>query len=188
MKGMVFTMLSDLVEDQFGISMWDDLIDETKPASEGIYTSVDVYPDEELLAYVVALSERSGVPIPDLVRAFGKFVLTKFATIHPEFFEDHSAKSFLKSVHDVIHVEVKKLHPGVVLPEFEYDDPGDNQLVMHYYSPRNLCHLAEGLIEGAAERFGVDVTLDHTECTHSGADHCVLALTFAEAQGVTEAA
>ncbi len=187
MKGMVFTMLNDLVEAQFGINVWDELIDETKPASEGVYTSVEVYPDTELLAYVQALSARTGIPQPDLVRAFGKFVMMKFNEMHPEFFENHDAKSFLKSVHDVIHVEVKKLHPDVVLPEFKYEDPGEDQLVMHYYSPRNLCHLAEGLIDGASELFKTEVSVGHDVCTHSGADHCVLNVSFGEANAAVAA-
>lgn len=180
MKGMVFTMLNDLVESQFGIDTWDDLIDETQPESGGIYTSVETYPDQELLAYVQALSTRTGIPQADLVRAFGKFVLGKFYEIHPEFFDQHTAKSFLQSVHDVIHVEVKKLHPDVVLPEFTYEDAGENGLIMNYYSPRQLCHLAEGLIQGTSERFSQAITVAHDVCTHAGAEHCVLSLQFGE--------
>jgi len=178
MKGMIFTMLSDLVEAEFGIETWDDLIDETNPASNGIYTSVDVYPDSELLAYVTLLSKKSGVPANDLVHAFGKFVLRKFYEMHPEFFSNHTAKTFLQSVHDVIHVEVKKLHPDVVLPDFEYEDVAENVLVMHYHSPRQLCHLAEGLIEEASAKFNVDIDIDHSTCTHDGANHCELRLEF----------
>lgn len=181
MKGMVFTMLNDLVEDKFGIEVWDELIDTTQPPSGGVYTSVDTYPDAELLAYVQALSDKTGVAAPDLVRAFGHYVLGKFAEMHPEFFEGHDLKSFLKSVHDVIHVEVKKLHPDAILPEFTYDDPAPDRLVMNYHSPRKLCALAEGLITGASEKFGETVRLDHSTCVHTGADRCVLSLNFGAA-------
>jgi hypothetical protein len=114
---------------------------------------------------------------------FGNYMLGRFADIHPEFFADHTAKSFLKSVHDVIHVEVRKLHPDVVLPEFTYEDPADNALVMHYHSPRKLCQLAEGLIEGAAKQFDIEVSIKHDICMHDGADHCELGLVFGEARG-----
>ena len=120
MKGMVFTMLSEMVEEQFGADAWDDLIDATNPQSQGIYVATDLYPDEELVAYVAAMSETLAVPADQLVRAFGNYLLGRFATIHPAFFADHNLKSFLKSVHDVIHVEVKKLHPDAVLPHFDY--------------------------------------------------------------------
>lgn len=178
MKGIVFNLLNDLVEDQFGMDVWDDLIEATAPASRGIYTSVEVYPHEELLAYVAAIAEHTGAPAAEVVRGFGRFMLARFAEIHPQFFEDHTIKSFLMSVHDVIHVEVEKLHPDVVLPNFTYEDPADDGLVMIYHSPRQLCHLAEGLIEGSGKHFGVGVELKHDTCMHDGADNCVLELKF----------
>ena len=183
MKGIVFNLLNDLVEEQFGMDLWDELIEETRPASRGSYTSVEIYPDEELLAYVGAISRHTGASVDDVVRRFGKYMLGRFAGIHPEFFAGHSIKSFLKSVHDVIHVEVRKLHPDVVLPSFTYEDPADDRLVMHYHSPRLLCRLAEGLIDGVSEHFGVGVTLDHSVCMHQGADHCELGLSFEQPRG-----
>ena len=33
-------MLGEMVEERFGIEFWDDLIDLTKPASDGVYVSV----------------------------------------------------------------------------------------------------------------------------------------------------
>jgi hypothetical protein len=180
MKGIVFNLLNDLVEQEFGMDVWDDMIDVTAPESQAIYTSVEVYPDEELLAFVGAIARHTDTDVGDVLRLFGKYMLARFAQIHPEFFQGHTAKSFLKSVHDVIHVEVRKLHPDVVLPDFEYEIPADNQLVMKYHSPRALCRLAEGLIDGAADHFGVDIALEHSACMHDGADHCILGLTFGE--------
>ncbi len=178
MKGIVFTMLNEMVEERFGMDTWDSLIESTRPASRGIYTSAALYPDSELLDYVAALSESSGIEAGTLVHAFGQYMIGRFHAIHPEFFADHDAKSFLKSVHDVIHVEVRKLHPDVILPEFEYEEPSANSLVMLYKSPRHLCRLAEGLIDGAVEHFGEQVERAHPICMHDGADHCRIELRF----------
>lgn len=182
MKGMVFTLLGELVEERFGIEMWDELIDLTQPESDGAYVSTDTYPDQELLAYVAAMSEKLDVPANDLVFAFGEYMLGKFESIHPEFFEGHDLKSFLKSVHDVIHVEVKKLHPDAVLPTFDYEDPSPDALTMLYRSPRQLCALAEGLIAGAAKHFDTPLNSTHDVCMHRGADHCRIELVFAASQ------
>ena len=182
MKGMVFTMLGEMVEERFGIDFWDDLIDLTAPKSDGVYVATDTYPDEELLNYVTAMSEQLGVPANELVYAFGEFLLSRFADIHPEFFDGHSAKSFLKTIHDVVHVEVRKLHPDAVLPNFDYEDSAPDQLVMRYRSPRQLCALAEGLIAGTATHYGESVVTKHEVCMHRGADHCVIALQFAAKQ------
>ncbi len=178
MKGMVFTLLGELVEERFGIEVWDELIDLTEPESDGAYVSTDTYPDEELLAYVTAMSKKFNVPANDLVFAFGEYMLGRFENIHPEFFRGHDLKSFLKSVHGLIHVEVKKLHPDAVLPSFDYEDPADDSLVMLYRSPRRICPLAEGLISGAAKHFDVTVNSTHNVCMHHGDDHCRLELVF----------
>lgn len=179
MKGIVFNIFSDLVTDKFGLDIWDALIERTQPASEAIYTSSDVYPDGELMAYVGELSKITGLPGEALVRAFGNHMMHTFKRMHPEFMQGHTARSFLLSLQDVIHVEVKKLHPDTLLPTFEYEAHGGNeQLTMFYSSPRRLCHLAEGLIAGAGEVFSEKITLNHPECLHHGAARCRLDLRF----------
>lgn len=178
MKGMVFNIFGDLVTDSFGWETWDQLIERTQPGSDAIYTSGDVYPDEELVAYVTELSKITGASAPDLIRTFGKFMMHKFKGIHPEFLEGQDAKSFLASVHDVIHVEVHKLHPDSLLPTFEYEDPAPDKLTMIYASVRKMCPLAEGLIEGVAEVFEQKIEISHTQCMHDGADNCRLELSF----------
>lgn len=178
MKGMVFNIFSDLVSDQFGLDVWDALIDRTNPASGAIYSGVDVYPDGELMAYVAELSELTATPAADLVRAFGMYTMHRFTRIHPEFLEGHSAKTFLESVHDIIHVEVKKLHPDALLPDFQYESSSENDLTMIYSSPRKLCYLAEGLIKGAGEIFSQGIEIQHNICMHNGAAHCRLELDF----------
>jgi hypothetical protein len=35
MKGIIFTVFNKLVEEKFGLQVWDQLIQATKPASEG---------------------------------------------------------------------------------------------------------------------------------------------------------
>ncbi len=179
MKGIVFNIFSDLVTDKFGLETWDALIERTRPASQAVYTSSDVYPDGELMAYVGELSKITGLPAPDLVRAFGTHMMHTFRRIHPEFMHGHTARSFLLSLQEVIHVEVKKLHPDTLLPTFEYESTGDDrQLTMYYASPRRLCHLAEGLITGAGEVFNETITIAHPECMHHGAERCRLDLRF----------
>ncbi len=178
MKGIVYNIFSDLVTEKFGMDVWDQLIDRTNPESDAIYTSAAVYPDGELIAYVTELSAITDTPVPDLVRAFGTYTMHRFKKIHPEFLENHTAKSFLESVHNVIHVEVKKLHPDTLLPRFEYESDSENHLRMKYTSPRKLCHLAEGLIAGAAEIFSEPLSVTQSQCMHEGSSSCHLEVQF----------
>jgi hypothetical protein len=104
------------------------------------------------------------------------------AARYPDFFvKYHNTRSFLLTLNDIIHPEVRKLYPGAVTPEFEFDTRtgASDQLGMSYRSPRKLCALAEGFVVGAADHYGEDVAIDHQRCMHRGDDHCLLQLRFA---------
>ncbi len=79
---------------------------------------------------VVALSAHTGVPLPDLTRAFGRYLFGRFSTLYPAFFEGvGNAFDMLKRIDDHIHVEVRKLYPDPELPrmameQFADDDAG----------------------------------------------------------------
>lgn len=183
MKGVVFTMLSEMVESKFGYEAWDAAISNTAPESNGIYVSTGTYADNELLGYVADLSKQTNILPEDLLFAFGHYMIGKFKEVHPSFFEGHTARSFLKSVDSVIHVEVQKLHPEAILPRFTYEDGPEGELIMNYHSPRNLCALAKGLITGAAEVFSTPIEIAHPQCMLDGANSCILVLRFGEPGG-----
>lgn len=173
MKGIVFTTFNDMVEQQIGVDIWDRILDAVKPESEGIYTSVEDFPDEELLDMVSELSRQTGTPVLDLIFAFGQFLFHALAMRHSVFVDTQpDFLSFLKSIEDVIHKEVEKLYPNPNLPSLHWHQPDDRSLVMKYVSPRKMCHLAVGLICGAAQHYEVDYTLEHDPCMHDGADSC----------------
>ena len=175
MKGIVFNILNEMVEEKFGLAAWDGLLDATD--LDGVYVATETYPDEELLSLVGAAETATGIPAADLVKAFGEYMVPKFAANYPVFFEDQpNLKAFLLTVDQVIHVEVRKLYPEAGLPEFQYEDANDDELTMLYKSPRKLCSLAEGLISGSAKHFAETYQLKHDICMHKGDDHCALEL------------
>jgi len=175
MKGIIFNYLGEMVEEKFGLEAWDALLTET--GLDGRFVASETYPDEDLVALVTAANKATGIDKVELIRAFGRYLLPHFRKTNPQFFEDHtSLKSFLLTVDRVIHVEVRKLHPGAILPSFKYEDESHSELTMHYSSPRKLCFLAEGLIDASAEHFNTKYELDHSQCMHDGAEHCTLKL------------
>ena len=173
MKGIVFTTFNDMVEEKVGIDVWERILETVNPDSEGIYNAVEDFPDEEFLEMVGELSDITGTPAIELVRAFGLFLFHTLAVKHSVFINDKpDFIEFLKSIEDVIHKEVRKLYPNPNLPSLEWQQPAENALTLFYKSPRKLCHLAEGLIKGAAEQYGVEYTMQHDICMHDGSDHC----------------
>jgi hypothetical protein len=161
MKGIMFNVFSKLVEEKFGLAVWNEILDRVDPKSGGAYTSADTYSDEEMVALVVALSDLTGISMDDLLRTYGEYALEPLTQVYPDSVKDGTdsvkdgttLKIFLRNVHAIIHVEVKKLYADANLPIFEYEEPAEDQLIMIYRSARNLPAVAEGLIDGAAKFF-----------------------------------
>ncbi len=178
MKGIIFSIFNEMIEEKFGLAMWDRMIEETKPISKGVYTSGQTYNESELFSYVGFLSKITNKAGQELVRSFGSFMATKLPRIYPEFYTKKTFKEFLKSIDSVIHVEVKKLYPGANLPSFSYEDPAPNKLIMIYKSPRKLCHLAEGLIAGSAQHYQTSYLMKQSQCLHKNDPHCRFEIDF----------
>jgi len=177
MKGVIFNVLEEMVIEQCGMDVWNDILETQQIA--GIYTAGEGYPDDELFGLVTCISDKTQIPVETLISAFGEFLFTRLAERYPIFIEAEATLiGFLKSVDDVIHMEVRKLYENPNLPEFECEELTPNELKMRYRSPRKLCILAEGLIRGAAKHYKTEIELDHPVCMHKGSAHCDLIVRF----------
>ena len=164
MKGMVFTEFLEMVEENFGWEVAEDIVDESDLPSGGAYTSVGTYDHNEMVAMVVVLSEKTGVAIPDLLKAYGKYLFGRFNQLYGTFFEGVDGTfEFLSSIDQYIHVEVKKLYPEAELPKFDYEHPDDNTLVLIYSSSRPFADFAEGLLMGCLDHYGESITLERED-------------------------
>lgn len=181
MKGIVFNILQQVITDEHGENVWDDVLDSA--GSTGVYTAVGSYPDGELLALVGAAADKLDTTPDDLVREFGRRAIPHFAERYPQFFAPHSdTRSFVLTLNEVIHPEVRKLFPGAEVPNFEFATPKEGTVELGYVSARQLCSFAEGLVAGAAEHYGETVTMHQTSCMKRGDPKCVLVCTFARVE------
>ena len=160
MLGVVFTEFVDMVEHTFSADMVDDILDDCDLSSGGAYTAVGSYNHSEIVALVVALSKRADMPVDDLIFAFGKHLLTRFAALYPAFFAAETDPfDFLISIENHIHKEVLKLYPNAELPSVKAKRVDPSTLVLTYVSKRPFSTLARGLITGTFEHYGVDCDL-----------------------------
>lgn len=178
MKGIVFTSLGEMVEEKYGLETWNALLVRADLPSKGLYTAGGTYPDEELSSLILTLSELVKVEPSQLIETFGVYMFPVLAGKYPNFLEQKNLKNFLKSIDKVIHLEVHKLYPDASLPSITYEDPAPDKLVLNYRSPRKLCALATGLIQGAATHFKTKVSIKQPKCMLKGEDHCRLEIFF----------
>ncbi len=162
MLGMVFTEFLEMVEKRFSPETADAVIDAVPAPHGGAYTAVGNYPHQEIVAMVVALSQRTGVPVDTLLQSFGQHLIGRFAVGHSELFSRHANLfDFLASIDGQIHVHVRRLYENAKPPRFIVVERTEDVLKMLYQSNRSMESLAVGLLEGAAEHFGERVHVEH---------------------------
>ena len=124
MKGIVFNLLEEAVGSQYGEDTWDDLLEAA--GLDGTYTSLGNYPDQQLTDLVAAASAATGADPYTIVRWFGRVSIPALAAAYPGFFTPHrDIGSFLDTLNDIIHPEVRKLYPGADVPTFGFRTTAD---------------------------------------------------------------
>lgn len=175
MKGIVFVKFNEFIEELWGEEFWDTLLNEADLPSEGIYTTVETYNDDELFTLIGLVVEKKNISSKDAQFAFGKWVFKELYNAAPPGVHDFKdVFEFLHAVQDFIHVEVKKLNPDALLPEFEFLAESANALSFHYQSPRKLCYFCEGVVHGLAEHTEQKIEVSQSECEHQGDKRCVI--------------
>ena len=159
MKGIIFNVAEKAVVERLGGEAWEDLLDDA--GVDGDYTALGTYPDDELVALVVAAAERTGHDPADVQRLIGRHALAHLVLSIEEFVDrDVHVFEFLSSIHTIIHVEVKKLDPNSKPPDIEPNRVSEDELQLTYRSERGLSPLAEGLILGAGDLYETPLSVE----------------------------
>lgn len=177
MKGIVFNLLEEVVTAHHGADTWDDLLDNA--GLSGAYTSLGSYPDSDMENLVVTAANMLQLSTDDVLCWFGQHAIALLAQRYPIFFTNHqTTRSFLLTLNNIIHPEVKKMYKGAEVPVFDFNDSDEHTLVMGYHSARQLCPLAEGFTRGAAAYFKETVQFTHAACMREGDLKCVFHIRF----------
>lgn len=177
MKGIVFTLLQEAVVKAFDEDTWDDLL--TEAHLDGAYTSLGTYPDEHFRALVRVAAAKLNMSEREIIQWAGHQMAPLMVEKYTEFFTAHdNTRSFLLTLNNVIHPEVRKLYPGADVPEFDFDTSSEDVLVMTYMSARKMCDFGIGLINGAADYYQETVEIQQPQCMHEGDAQCVLEISF----------
>jgi Haem-NO-binding len=149
-----------------------------------------VYSDDLLLAGVGAASRLTHVPVETLLREYGRYFMTNGITRHLCAYllsQVHSGRDLLLTM-QAAHEQMSRLPDGLTPPLFRYAalPQTPNGLVLIYDSPRQLCPVLHGAIEGAAERYGEQVHIRETSCMKRGDAVCRFELRFSAASSAPE--
>ncbi len=175
-KGVVFNIVQEVVEEHLGENVWDDAVDRSRV--EGAYTSLGNYPDADLEQLVGSLGDLAQLPRDDVLVFAGRHGFRQLAGRHPDLVAPYSGwREVVEHLDDIIHPEVAKIYPGTDTPSFRVIDQPDGSVHMVYQSRRQLCSLAEGLLIGLGEWFRCSLAVSHVECVRRGGSSCTLLVT-----------
>ncbi len=154
MKGIIFTEFLELVEEKFGLTVLDDILD--RAGDEGVYTAVGSYDHRKLVSVIVHLSQVTGLSVEQLQEVFGEAVfdnllasISNRSSLH----QCHSTFQFIRHVEEYIHVEVKKLYPDAKPPEFIFIEQDRMKMVFDYKSARCMGHVLPWIDERVCQAF-----------------------------------
>lgn len=180
MKGIIFNLAEEVVRNAHGEDAWDAVLDGA--GLTGAWTVLGDYPDEDLTKVVSSAAALLGVDEQAVLRLVAVGSIPMLAERYPHFFTPHKdALAFVLTLNDMIHPEVLKLYPGATPPSFGFEETGEDVLTLNYNSPRHLCALAEGFVQGAANYYKQNVVLTQPSCMLNGDDHCLIHCQFANA-------
>jgi hypothetical protein len=182
MHGLIFVIWEKYLGDRFGPQVLFDYrtaIGET-PADAPLATRM--YTDERLLEGVGVASQLTQLSAETLLREYGRYFIINGLTNYLCAYyltKVHSGRELLLIMR-MAHAQMRNLPDGVTPPLFEYAVHPTNPdiLMLTYSSPRKLCALLFGAIEGSAQRFGDHVEIVEHTCMHRGADACRFEIHF----------
>lgn len=182
MHGLIFVTWEKYLSERFSETLlkhYRETIGETAATSP---LASRTYSDDVLLAGVGAASKLTDTPVDTLLWEYGRYFMLNGLTSHLCAYlltKVNNGRDLLLMMRKA-HAQMRRLPDGLTPPLFEYQAISESQheLSLVYDSPRHLCALLWGAVEGAAQRYGQRVQVIEISCMKQGAPVCRFDLRF----------
>jgi hypothetical protein len=172
MHGLIFLELQKFVKHAAGADTWA-LLHQEAGLPLVSYSPARTYPDELVGGLVSAASSLLGIAVPDLLKAFGKYLGPSLLKLYARIIDPQwTTLDLLENTERMIHSTVRIGNPGARPPHLECMRTTPDEVIIVYASERKMCHLAEGIIAGIAEHYQERVEVAHDACMHRGDPFC----------------
>jgi predicted hydrocarbon binding protein len=174
MHGMIFAELKKYVHRSFGEAAWQK-ISQKAGVTRMSNLATESYPDEELFALIDAAVELSNVPRAELLPQFGAFMVPDLMKVFGAFVDHRwKAMDMLEHTESVIHRAVRLQDEKAAPPKLRITRDSPDRVTIVYTSPRRLCAVGVGIIEGVGTHYGESLNVTQTTCMLQGASKCTL--------------
>jgi hypothetical protein len=173
--GLIFASLRDYLAVQHGPQVANDVT-----AGEPQYSLSEAYPDEQFLRLLDRARAETGLSLDELLFEFGVFTGQKtFPRLYSMLYKaSPTARDFLLTVETPIHDVVRVALPEARPPELALEELAGGGLEIAYASPRRICAMLRGLVEGTGRVYGETLEVEEPECMHRGAPACRVVVRF----------
>lgn len=164
MYGLVNKAISGLVQRDHGEATWQRILERSGVGHDS-FVSMQAYDDQVTYDLVAAASEELGVPVPQLLEAFGEYwTLFTAEEGYGELLESFGSDlfGFLSNL-DTMHTRIALNMPSLRPPSFRCEVIDTGVMLLEYRTEREgLEPMVLGLLRGLAQRFRTQVELSWT--------------------------
>jgi hypothetical protein len=162
MKGVIAICLGEFVAKRFGKEKWSNILETAGlPGTTSFLPSQDV-DDAAVLKVIRATCSVLSLSPTAAADAFGEYWCCEYAPrIYGAYYGKNSirsAKDFLLRMQDV-HAMVTRNIANAKPPQFQFEQPAPNKLIMKYISERGLGDIFAGLVKGVGRYFKEDLRI-----------------------------
>lgn len=176
MHGLIFVTWEKFLNERFGSSLLNGYRSAIGETAATAPLASHTYDDTTLLLGVNVACQLTGLSANTLLREYGHYFMINGLTSHLCAYLLTPIKSGreLLLIMSQAHAQMRRIPDGLTPPLFGYELlPGSqNDFALIYDSPRQLCSVLLGAIEGAAERYGEKVSIVERTCMKQGARAC----------------
>lgn len=172
-KGIVFTILQDVIVEEFGEDAWDDIV--ARAGVDGAYTAIATYSDHEFDRVVNATADHLGTDRRQALVTAGRLGVPRLLG-HDRALLDNCDTwlDTLRRANDEFHASARHVYPDAQLPTITTRSIGESALEVGYRSHRRLCRLLEGFVLGVGDHFEHALEVTHRSCIEDGDEACTI--------------
>ncbi len=176
MHGTIFAELKKFVTEKAGLDTWNAIL-EKSGSKRTVFLVTEAYPDQELVALVGAASQLLQKPVPDILQAFGEFIVPDLAKIYRALIKpEWGLLDLLENTESVIHTTIRLKDPAAEPPRLKCSRPNASEVVITYTSQRKLCPVAKGIVKGLADFYHEKVDISESSCMLKGDSQCLISV------------
>jgi len=168
------------VADRLGRDAWFPLAESAGVPPEN-HRLDGIYPDEQIVALVLAATRLTGQPLNHVLEDFGLFIAPALLRVYASLIDPAwRTLDVIEHTEETIHTVVRARMEGAAPPALLARRVSPTEVRIDYRSERGLCSLAEGIARGMAIHFGEEVDVEQTECVHRGGRRCLISVRLLE--------